>query len=101
MAQEALTNVVRHANAKRVSIELLHEGDTVTLLVADDGVGIGDGAAQNRLSHGIRGMRQRVRALGGEFALRGRSGLGTTLEVRVPLPQAAAAVGGDDRAPAA
>lgn len=101
VAQEALTNVVRHANAKRVSIELLHEGETVTLHIADDGVGIGDGAARNRLSHGIRGMRQRVRALGGEFALRGSSGLGTTLEIRVPLPQASAPAGEDEQSTAA
>jgi signal transduction histidine kinase len=83
--QEALTNIVKYARARRVSVDLGVTADTVTLLIEDDGIGIPDGAQDNHLSHGIAGMRQRVRALEGEFAIsRGAEG-GTVIEVNVPL----------------
>lgn len=85
IVQEALTNTIRHAQASRVAVDVLCDAQTVTLLFADDGRGIDEGRLRSRLSHGISGMRQRVRALGGEFAIRGRPGAGTTIEVRVPL----------------
>jgi signal transduction histidine kinase len=85
IVQEALTNIVRYAKARRVEVELLQTTTAVSLVIGDDGVGIPEGAQSNRLSHGISGMRQRVRALGGEFSIRGRPGSGTTIEVNVPL----------------
>lgn len=90
IVQEALTNTIRHAQASRVSIDVLCDEQGVTLLFADDGKGIDERRLRSRLSHGISGMRQRVRALGGEFAIRGRPGVGTTIEVRVPLAAAQA-----------
>jgi signal transduction histidine kinase len=86
IVQEALTNVVRHAQAKSVSVEVLRAADEIVLIVADDGVGISDHATRGRLSHGIAGMRQRARALRGEFSIRGRPANGTVIEVRVPVP---------------
>jgi signal transduction histidine kinase len=91
IVQEALTNVVRYAKAARVSVDLTRDPEGVTLVVSDDGIGIPEGALRNRLSHGILGMRQRVRALKGEFSIRGRPGQGTVIEVRVPLPVPATA----------
>jgi signal transduction histidine kinase len=93
IVQEALTNIIRYANAKRVSVELLRDGDSMTLVVSDDGVGISEAASQNRVSHGISGMRQRARALGGEFSIRGRPGAGTVIELTVPIPRGDAAPG--------
>jgi len=90
IAQEALTNVIRHAEAKRVTLDLARSRDEVTLRIADDGVGIAEDASRSRLSHGISGMRHRARALGGTFAVRGRPGAGTVVEVTVPLRPAAA-----------
>jgi len=55
------------------------------LVIEDDGVGIPENANSNRLSHGISGMRQRVRALHGEFSIRRRREGGTLIEVHVPL----------------
>jgi signal transduction histidine kinase len=55
------------------------------LVIEDDGVGIPDNAHSNRLSHGISGMRQRVRALRGEFSIRRRREGGTLIEVHVPI----------------
>jgi signal transduction histidine kinase len=86
IVQEALTNVLKYANAKKVEIELVQTRDAVSLLLADDGIGIPEGAQNNRLSHGIAGMRHRVRALHGEFSIHGTPGRGTMIEVTIPLP---------------
>ena len=83
--QEALTNVVKYARARHVSIDLGLTADTVTLLIEDDGVGIAADAQESLLSHGIAGMRQRVRALHGEFAIARRAEGGTVIEVNIPL----------------
>jgi signal transduction histidine kinase len=91
IVQEALTNIVRYAHAKRVSVELLRGSDSWTLVVSDDGVGIADAASRSRLSHGINGMRQRARALGGELSIRGRAGAGTVIELVVPGSRSEAA----------
>jgi signal transduction histidine kinase len=85
--QEALTNIVKYAQARRVSVDLGLTADTVTLLIEDDGVGIPDDAQNNLLSHGIAGMRQRVRALRGEFSIARRAEGGTVIEVSIPLRQ--------------
>ena len=82
--QEALTNIVKYARAKSVSIDLGLTDETVTLLIEDDGVGIPADAQNNLLSHGISGMRQRVRALHGEFAIARRPEGGTMIEVNIP-----------------
>jgi signal transduction histidine kinase len=82
--QEALTNIVKYARAKNVSVDLGLSEDSITLLIEDDGIGIPDGAQNNLLSHGISGMRQRVRALHGEFSIARRSEGGTIIEVNLP-----------------
>lgn len=87
IVQEALTNMVKYAKAKKVEIELVQTADHVSLLLSDDGVGIPEGAQNNRLSHGISGMRHRVRALRGEFSIHGTPGRGTMIEVTLPLPK--------------
>jgi signal transduction histidine kinase len=89
IVQEALTNVVKYAHAKNVSVDLTVTSDGLTLLIEDDGVGIPEDAQINRLSHGIAGMRQRVRALHGEFAIGRRPEGGTLIEVNIPTPAAA------------
>ena len=87
IVQEALTNVVKYAKAKKVEIDLMQSPDHVSLVVSDDGIGIPEGAQNNRLSHGISGMRQRVRAMRGEFSIHGTPGRGTMIEVTLPLPK--------------
>jgi signal transduction histidine kinase len=86
IVQEALTNVVRYAKAKKVEIDLVHTPENVSLVISDDGIGIPEGAQNNRLSHGISGMRHRVRALRGDFSIHGTPGRGTMIEVTLPLP---------------
>ena len=82
--QEALTNIVKYAKASNVNVDLGIVSDTITLLIEDDGIGIPEDAHNNLLSHGIAGMRQRVRALHGEFAIGRRPEGGTMIEVNIP-----------------
>ncbi|HEX4885942.1 MAG TPA: CHASE3 domain-containing protein [Casimicrobiaceae bacterium] len=87
IVQEALTNVLKYAKAKKVELDLVQAEDSVSLVIGDDGIGMPPEAKTHRLSHGISGMRQRVRALGGEFAIHSTIGRGTMIEVSVPLPR--------------
>ncbi|HVN34741.1 MAG TPA: CHASE3 domain-containing protein [Casimicrobiaceae bacterium] len=98
--QEALTNIGKYARAKNVRVELSQTSDNVALLIEDDGVGIPDGAQKNKLSHGISGMRQRVRALQGEFSIGRPPEGGTRIEVNIPLEPTATEQGAASRADA-
>ncbi len=85
IVQEALTNIVKYARAKTVSVDLMIADGSITLVIGDDGVGISESAQDNLLSHGITGMRQRVSALHGEFSIQRGANGGTQLELSVPL----------------
>ena len=85
IVQEALTNIVKYASAKNVRVALERLPDTLQLTIEDDGVGIRDDAQSNRLSHGIVGMRQRVKALHGEFSIGRREEGGTRIQVAIPI----------------
>ena len=87
IVQEALTNIVKYASARNVDVELLADDEGVSLVVHDDGTGLPAGVESSRLSHGIAGMRQRVRALHGTFKIGSRPGTGTTIEVFIPVPK--------------
>lgn len=84
VVQEALTNVVRHADATQVTVHLAQSGGTLALTIHDDGKGIDPAAAEGPRSLGILGMRERVRLLGGTFGVEGAPGEGTTVKVVVP-----------------
>lgn len=80
IAQEALTNVARHADASRVAVVLRRAGPTdVELAVRDDGVGLNGAAARG----GVRGMRERALAVGGNLSISGTPGQGTTVLLRL------------------
>ncbi|MBU2694213.1 sensor histidine kinase [Pimelobacter sp. 30-1] len=82
VAQEALTNVVRHARATRVDLSLLRLGQEVVLEVADDGRGFG-GATADREGAGLIGMRDRAALVGGTVEVYSGE-RGTTVRLRVP-----------------
>jgi signal transduction histidine kinase len=90
IVQEAVTNAIRHASARDLRVRLERTPERMALRVHDDGRGFDvelrlDGAAA--AGHlGVVGMRERVRAHGGDFRLRSRPGSGTTIEVELPLP---------------
>jgi two-component system, NarL family, sensor histidine kinase UhpB len=84
-AQEALSNVLRHAQASQVGVTLSADEGRVTLTVVDDGVGISAGAWKEPGALGILGLRERARALGGFLAVTGSQGRGTTFAFTVPM----------------
>ncbi|MEV4747809.1 sensor histidine kinase [Streptosporangium sp. NPDC049248] len=83
IAQEALTNVRRHARATRVRVELRREPEALRLLIADDGVGL---SPERRSGVGLASMRERTAELGGLCLINGEPGEGTTVEVMFPVP---------------
>lgn len=88
--QEGLTNVLQHAKARNAWVTLRQEPGALTFVLRDDGVGLSGAAEQKRLSHGIRGMRQRIVGLSGQFQIESSPGSGTTIKVLVPLAPPAA-----------
>jgi signal transduction histidine kinase len=89
--QEALTNIIRHAKASRVDVRLTEENGSLVLSVKDDGRGISEEEIANTRSIGLVGMRERAMLIGGEIALQGAPGKGTTMTLRVPLHRSDAA----------
>jgi two-component system sensor histidine kinase DesK len=77
IVREAVTNIVRHSQAKECKVEFQNTNSGTTLIIQDDGCG--DIKAEG---NGIRGIRERVEALGGSFELRSKRG--TTLSVKLP-----------------
>ena len=89
ICQEALTNVLKYAKAKEVTITLSSDGSLWTLLLTDDGVGLAATTQHRARSHGLIGMRERMLALDGTFEIRGSAGLGTTLKATFPAGERA------------
>jgi len=82
IAQEALTNAVTHAQARRVSVTIAFTGDAVELAVSDDGRGLPSEKPERGFHFGLSGMRERARALGTRLEVEGAPGSGTTIRVR-------------------
>ncbi len=81
--QEALTNIVKHAQARGVSILLARKDDSVVAVIEDDGRGFDPQAASE--GFGLEGMRERAALVGGSLRIESRKGAGTTLVAEVPL----------------
>lgn len=81
--QEALSNVVRHAHASHVKLELRQHSDRVRIFVRDDGAGFALGAAGE--GFGLTGMRERALLLGGELSVRSAQGGPTSVTAELPL----------------
>ena len=84
IVQEALTNVVKHAEAEHVSILIVRREGTVTAVIEDDGRGF-DPAATREAGLGLLGMRERAALVGGRVAVESSGESGTTLVVEVPV----------------
>jgi signal transduction histidine kinase len=88
VAQEALTNVSRHARASLAMVSILMQTDAVCMTVSDNGMSFDVDAAlapRQRKRLGIIGMRERVEMIGGVFGIQSAAGSGTTVSVRIPL----------------
>jgi signal transduction histidine kinase len=84
--QEALHNVAKHAKAKNVTLQMVREGDSISLVIQDDGVGIKAGPVVGR-NFGLAGMQERIAMLGGTAKLASSKNKGTRIEVKVPVTQ--------------
>jgi two-component system sensor histidine kinase NreB len=92
IAQEAITNVAKHAQATHAAIQLHFNEQEVALSINDNGVGMdvetGQQAAACGKGWGLAGIRERIQLVGGHLDIRSSPGAGTDLAVRVPVPSA-------------
>ncbi len=86
VVQESLHNVAKHAQAQNVNIQMDRQGETLKLVIEDDGVGIRAVSNPLRPSFGMAGMQERVITLGGEMKVVSHKGEGTKISVTVPVP---------------
>jgi signal transduction histidine kinase len=99
IVEEALTNVMRHAAARSVTISLRHRGDTLTVTVADDGTGF---APEHRSltpgsGMGLRCMEERAHLLDGTLEIESAPGQGTVVRATFPVPPPTSAPAGGGR----
>jgi len=96
IVQESITNILRHANAKKVLVTLELQQNTLSLEIRDDGIGFDVAATRQRaiqgLSCGILGMQERAEFLGGTLNVESATGGGTRLRVIFPLAVASPAI---------
>ncbi|MFM6925021.1 MAG: PAS domain S-box protein [Ferruginibacter sp.] len=83
--QESLTNIVRHASAKKVKVNIAQQDHTIRLTIEDDGIGFDTQAKKDQLTFGLIGIKERTSMLQGECAIYSQPGLGTRIEVCIPL----------------
>ena len=86
LVQEALTNAVKHADARRLEVSVIERGAVVEIRVSDDGVGFDPEAHAE--GFGLIGMRERVLLAQGTLAIESKPGRGTTLRFRIPVARA-------------
>ena len=84
IAQEALNNVAKHSRARSVSVLVEQQGRNISLVVEDNGIGLGD-TAHSETHIGLHGMRERAAVVGGTLDVEPTPGGGTTVRARVPL----------------
>ena len=87
MAQEALTNVVKHSGARRATVALVGAKDRILLSISDTGVGFDREAIRGKKGLGIISMEERVRLVVGKLTIRSKPGDGTRVLVEIPLPK--------------
>ena len=87
IAQEALTNAVRHARAVSVKVELRVVHHQLVLKVTDDGQGFDINAVPESEGIGVAGMKERANLVGGRLRVRSATGLGTEIQLEIPLPE--------------
>jgi GAF domain-containing protein len=83
IAREALNNALKHAQARRITVSLRQVQRTVTLEIADDGIGFDPSTAREYGGLGLEGMEERAAQLGGKLTVQSRPGEGTTIRVEV------------------
>lgn len=94
-AQEALTNISKHAQPSKVDIELSDKESVLTLEVADNGHGIAPGMLDRPKAFGLKGLQERARTVGGWLDISSQPGKGTSVILSIPLPSPSPPIQGD------
>jgi signal transduction histidine kinase len=84
VAQEALTNVRKHARASAVELDLIRDADAVVLMIQDNGIGLENGRRDGLGGNGLPNMKERARAAGGELSFEPGENGGTRVVLRIP-----------------
>jgi two-component system sensor histidine kinase UhpB len=84
--QESLTNAARYSKAGLVLVDVWREHDNIAMDIVDNGIGLPEDKAMDPTSHGLRGMMERARTLGGTVEIGSAPGEGVAISVRIPLP---------------
>jgi signal transduction histidine kinase len=92
IAQEALTNIAKHAQATETRVRLISRPDRLCLRIRDNGRGFDtekvlDSSQKDREAWGLLGMQERVSLIGGHFFIRSRQNVGTIIQICIPLPE--------------
>lgn len=95
--QESFSNIVRHAKATEVRVELVVRDGSLVMTVSDNGVGIQPGSRQKSGSFGLVGIEERTNILGGSFSITGVVGEGTSVHVSIPIEDDVAIAAGHPR----
>lgn len=85
ICQEALNNILKHAQASHVQVEIVKGTDHLELIISDDGVGFSEASRNKPRSFGLRGVQERVAHLGGTVKIASTIGIGTQIAIFVPL----------------
>jgi signal transduction histidine kinase/ligand-binding sensor domain-containing protein len=95
VVKEALHNIVKHAHATEVRLQIQFAGDNLDIVIEDNGCGFDpalarNGAADDAMADGLRNMRQRMADIGGQFDFHSGAGVGTKIQLRLPLEKESA-----------
>jgi len=85
ISQEALTNILRHAQATKVHIQLNKENGDLVLTISDNGRGITEAEKSGQSTLGLLGMRERAHLVGGKIDIAGSKDKGTVVTLRFPI----------------
>jgi signal transduction histidine kinase len=85
IAQEAISNALRHAKPTVINVNLRRDAPDIVLEVTDNGSGMADSQAESGEGFGFSNMRARAENIGGQLSVRTASGRGTTIVIRVPM----------------
>ncbi|MES2257342.1 MAG: CHASE domain-containing protein [Pseudomonadota bacterium] len=95
--QESLSNILQHAGASLVRVELRQQAGTLSMTISDNGVGLHARSRNKVGSFGLVGIEERISLLGGQCSISGSPNVGTTLHVSVPLEYKTSAFSGEPR----
>ena len=84
IVQEALSNIIRHAEADEVKIEMLQKSTDLFVYISDDGIGFDTKVTGKKTSYGLETMRERTEEIGGTFTIRSKEKEGTYIAIRIP-----------------